>query len=111
MSYSVSKQSSKRSRPCVEDVGDASQQHKRQRAMTQFSTGTSSSLTHQPRRSNRPGAGTGGHASQLKRIGAAVEGSQHVPRPRTTLPADIAQNPIAPHDKIRKKVTVYFQNF
>ena len=111
MSHSVSKQGSKRSRRSGEDVGDASQQHKRQRGTTQLPTGTSSSLAHQPRRSNRTGAGTGGHASQLERIGVAVEGPQRVPRPRTTLPVDIAQNPIAPRDKIRKKVTVYFQNF
>ena len=101
------KQGSKRPRHRGEDTGDASQQHKRQKATTQLPNGPSLNLADQPHCSNRTGAGTGGHISQLERVGAVVEGSQRVPRPRTTLPDGIAQNPVAPrpHDKSRKKVT------
>ena len=109
MVHSPLKHGSKKSKRRGEDTGDVSQQQKRQKAGTQLPIGPGSSLAHQPRRSNRTGAGTGGHAIQLERIGAAVEGPQRVSRPRTTLSADIAQNPIAPpRDKNRKKVTVVF---
>ena len=96
MVHSLSKQGSKRLRCHGEDTGNASQQQNQQRGMTQEANVPNSSLTHQPRHSNRTGAGTRGHISQLEQVGAVVEGLQHGSRPRTTLPDDLAQNPIPP---------------
>ena len=62
----------------------------------------------QPRRSGRPGAGSGGHILQLEQVGAVIEASKRVPKPTTTLSNDTAPNPVAPSNwrpgRSRKKV-------
>ena len=108
MVHSPLKQGSKRPRCHGEDTGNTSQQQKRQRGMTQEANVPNSSLMHQPCCSNRTGAGTRGHISQLEWVGAVVEGPQHGSRPRTTLPDNLAQNPIAPScPQSQKKVIGY----
>ncbi|KAG6375180.1 hypothetical protein JVT61DRAFT_3389 [Boletus reticuloceps] len=48
------------------------------------------------RRSKRATAGQGGAASQLRRVGAALDQPQQVPRPRVAVPDDVPCNPMAP---------------
>jgi len=50
----------------------------------------------EPRRSSRSGAGSGGKASQLKKIGAALEAPSRFPKTTTTLPNGSSTNPLAP---------------
>lgn len=81
------------------DEGAVVSVHKRRRHAPEFEDPVSQVMEDDPsgcRRSGRSGAGSGGRAVQLEKIGSALQAPVNKPRKATDLPEDVLDNPLAP---------------
>jgi len=90
-----------------EDTGGSSQKKYKADA-TRKPASTLTTEHRELRRSDRTGAGVGGHLQQLEWVSLAIEGPQHVSRPTTAFSDGTASNPVAPTNSGRTRKKVFF---
>ena len=91
-----------------DNTGSSSRKKHKADATHKPSARTSTSEHRELHRSDRTGAGVGGHLHQLERVALAIEGPQHISRPTTAFSDGTASNPVAPSSGSgRKKVLLH----